>query len=47
MPPGAVIVMRRAHPFRPVTTRRYYAGDHRLEIQVNGRIVAGVTFQLA
>lgn len=32
--------------FKPVTTRRYYAGRHRLEIQVNGRVLAGVDFEL-
>ena len=46
VPPLATTLVRRAHSFRPVTTRRYYTGDHRLEIQVNGRVVAGATFQL-
>ena len=47
IPPYATILLHRTHPFRPVTTRRYYHGDHRLEIQVNGRVVAGANFLLA
>ncbi len=46
LPPRASVLVRRAHSFRPVTTRRYYAGEHRLAIQVNGRLVAETTFLL-
>jgi 3-methyladenine DNA glycosylase AlkC len=46
LPPKSDRLVRRAHSFRPITTRRYYPGEHRLEIQVNGRIAAGVAFEL-
>jgi hypothetical protein len=29
-----------------VTTRRYYSGKHRLEVQVNGVVVGGADFTL-
>ena len=32
--PAATI--ERTHSFRPISTRRYYPGEHALEIQVNG-----------
>ena len=31
---------------RPISTRKYYAGRQRLEIQVNGRILDGADFEL-
>lgn len=34
--PGETIAITRRHTFAPVTTRRYYPGEHALEIQVNG-----------
>ncbi len=34
------------HSLRPVTTRRYHAGEHGLVVQVNGRPVAESTFTL-
>jgi 3-methyladenine DNA glycosylase AlkC len=44
--PGGTLELRRAFPIRPITTRRYYPGEQRLEIQVSGRILAAATFQL-
>ena len=44
--PGETAVISRTHPIRPITTRRYYAGEHLLEIQVNGRVLASAPFQL-
>jgi 3-methyladenine DNA glycosylase AlkC len=38
--------LRKQHPFKPITTRRYYSGQHWLEIQVNGQVLAGVAFEL-
>ena len=38
--------MSRHHPMRPITTRRYYVGEHRLEVQVNGLALAAATFEL-
>lgn len=31
---------------RPVSTRRYYPGHHRVELQVNGRVLAETSFEL-
>ncbi len=36
----------RRHPFKVITTRRYYAGRHRVEIIVNGECLGGVDFRL-
>lgn len=46
LPPGEEIEMRRVHWIRPITTRRYYPGTHRVEIQVNGRVLGGGEFAL-
>jgi 3-methyladenine DNA glycosylase AlkC len=35
------------HNFRAITTRKYYAGDHAVEIQVNGLSAGRVTFVMA
>lgn len=43
---GEVIDIQKNHPIKPVTVRRYYSGTHRVEIQVNGKIVGGGTFKL-
>ena len=40
------IAVRRRHPMRQITTRVYYPGQHRLEVQVNGKPVAGADFEL-
>nr|WP_221195043.1 DNA alkylation repair protein [Hoyosella altamirensis] len=34
--PGDMWSVRRRHPMRPISTRRYYPGAHLLELQVNG-----------
>ncbi len=44
--PGETVAMRRRHAMRPITTRVYYPGTHRLEVQVNGVTVAGADFRL-
>jgi 3-methyladenine DNA glycosylase AlkC len=36
----------RRHPLVPVTTRRYHAGRHRVEVQVNGQVLDGGDFEL-
>lgn len=43
---GETIEMTRRHAIRAITTRQYYPGGHRLEILVNGEILAGADFQL-
>jgi 3-methyladenine DNA glycosylase AlkC len=44
--PGESVTIRKKHPIKPISTRRYYPGEHRLEIQVNGQILGGLTFGL-
>jgi 3-methyladenine DNA glycosylase AlkC len=43
---GETRVLTKAHPVRPITTRRYHAGTHRVELLVNGRAVADARFEL-
>jgi 3-methyladenine DNA glycosylase AlkC len=38
--------LRRQHAVRPITTRRYHPGLHRVDVQVNGRVVAEAAFEL-
>ncbi|MFO7321578.1 MAG: DNA alkylation repair protein [Chloroflexota bacterium] len=44
--PGERVEIRRQHSFRPVTTRRYYAGEHVAEIQINGVVCGSAPFML-
>ncbi len=41
---GAQHTLTHQHPFRRVTVRRYYAGGHRLAVQVNGVVLAHADF---
>ena len=34
------------HSMREVTTRRYHAGRHEVDVRINGRVVAAATFEL-
>lgn len=43
---GEKFTLQRKHSFKPITTRRYYAGQHRLAIQVNGQIIGGIDFMV-
>lgn len=45
--PGVQLELRRRHVIRPITTRTFHAGAHRVEVQVNGTVVASVVFELA
>ncbi|MHB1279410.1 MAG: DNA alkylation repair protein [Bacteroidia bacterium] len=40
------IRMSRKHAFRDLTTRKHYPGVQRLELVANGRVVAGIDFEL-
>ena len=41
------IVLKKQHPFRAnMTTRKLYAGEHLLEIQINGKVVPKESFEL-
>lgn len=44
--PGATQEMSKRHSFRPITTRRYYGGKHRLVILVNGEELETADFDL-
>jgi 3-methyladenine DNA glycosylase AlkC len=43
---GESLTLLKRQTIRDFTTRRHYAGRHRLEIQVNGRILGGAHFDL-
>lgn len=45
--PGAEVALAKRHALKPISTRRYYPGAHRVEVLVNGRCVAEATFSLA
>ncbi len=44
---GTTTIIAKNHTVRPITTRVYYPGEHKLEVQINGRILGGGAFQLA
>ena len=44
--PGEKRTIEKRHPIQPVTTRKYYPGKHKVDIQVNGRIAAETAFEL-
>jgi len=39
--PGEGVVIRKQHPFRNVSIRQLYPGVHRIEVQVNGKVLTG------
>jgi 3-methyladenine DNA glycosylase AlkC len=43
---GEERVLITRHALKPITTRRYYPGRHRVELLVNGRAVADAAFEL-
>lgn len=46
LPAGESVQITRNHAIKPVTTRTYYPGSHRLEVQVNGAVLGGAEFEL-
>lgn len=44
--PRKALRARRRHAIRPITTRMYYSGRHRLEILVNGEVLGAAVFDL-
>ena len=44
--PGETAFVQRSHPFRVVTTRKYYPGPHSLQVQVNGHLSGSALFTL-
>lgn len=44
--PRAVREVRRRHAFRDLSTRKHFPGPHRIELRMNGRVLAGADFEL-
>ena len=44
--PGTGIHLRKRHPVREITTRRYHPGPHRIELTIAGEAVAETVFDL-
>jgi 3-methyladenine DNA glycosylase AlkC len=44
--PGASVRLVRRHALRPITTRVYYDGAHRVEVVANGETLGGAEFAL-
>ncbi len=44
--PRETRALARRHSFRPITTRRYYAGEHAAELLINGQTLASAKFHL-
>jgi len=44
--PGESRSLARQHSLKPVSTRTYYPGEHRIDVQVNGKVLAGQGFRL-
>jgi 3-methyladenine DNA glycosylase AlkC len=40
------IKLSKSHSFKKINTRKYYAGEHKVEVQINGEIVNLKTFNL-
>ncbi|OYD68260.1 DNA alkylation repair protein [Rhodococcus sp. OK302] len=36
LPPGVPALIAKRHSFKPISTRKYYAGEHAVEVQING-----------
>jgi hypothetical protein len=43
---GETRALRLTHTMKPITTRRYFAGRHKVDLRVNGEIVARAFFEL-
>lgn len=43
---GETRALTKSHAIRPITTRRYFSGTHRVELLVNGRVEADAAFEL-
>ena len=39
-------LLEKRHSLKPVTTRRYHAGAHVVDVRINGRVVAEAGFDL-
>jgi 3-methyladenine DNA glycosylase AlkC len=46
LPPHGQVDLVKRHALRPITTRRYHAGQHGVAVQINGQVVAEAHFLL-
>lgn len=46
LPGHGTLTLSKSHTIKPITTRRYYSGEHGVGVQVNGRLLATVPFAL-
>ncbi|MFY9511832.1 MAG: DNA alkylation repair protein [Rubrivivax sp.] len=46
LPPHGTLQLSKRHAVKPITTRRYHAGHHAVDVQVNGQVVASAGFTL-
>ena len=46
VPAGSEIEVTKSHHLKPITTRVYYGGAHRLEIQINGSVRGAIPWTL-
>ena len=44
--PGETRTLAKRHSLRPITTRRYHAGRHLLDLRINGELRAEAAFEL-
>ena len=44
---GEQRTLQRAHAMKPITTRRYHPGAHRVDLRINGQVLAELGFELA
>lgn len=43
---GEMLHLSKKHSFKPISTRAYYPGEHRLGIQINGEVLVEAEFKL-
>ena len=46
LPARDTLTVTKNHSIKPITTRRYYPGVHRVDVQVNGQVLGGAEFEL-
>lgn len=44
--PGQSVLLEKSQPFKKITTRRHYGGEHKIEILVNGKHASETPFEL-
>lgn len=43
---GACLELKKSHSFKSVTTRKYYRGEHKISVLINGKALAEHSFEL-